>query len=60
MLIVCGIIARNPKLRMHVMHAAVAVGLIGFLLAGGRAAMNLGKIVSTTTSRSTAAAAGGC
>jgi hypothetical protein len=49
-LAVCGIIARNPKLKMHVMHAAVLVGLLGFLLAGGRAAMSLGKIISDDAS----------
>ena len=27
-LAVCGIIARNPKLRMHVMHAAVRSGCL--------------------------------
>jgi hypothetical protein len=30
LLILCGIIARNQKLHMHAMHAAVLVGLIGF------------------------------
>ncbi len=45
-LAVCGIIARNPKLRMHVMHTAAAVGLLGFLLAGGRAVMKLGSLIS--------------
>lgn len=49
-LAVCGIIARNPKLRMHVMHAAAAVGLLGFLLAGGRAAMTLGNVISDDAS----------
>ena len=29
-LILCGIIARSPKLHMHVMHVAVLVGLLGF------------------------------
>jgi hypothetical protein len=45
-LVVCGIIARNPRLRMHVMHFAVTVGLVGFLLAGGRAVMKLNEIAS--------------
>jgi len=30
LLILCGIIARNPKLHMHVMHVAVLIGLLGF------------------------------
>lgn len=29
-LVLCGIIALNPKLHMHVMHVAVLVGLLGF------------------------------
>ena len=29
-LILCGIIARTPKLHMHVMHVAVLVGILGF------------------------------
>lgn len=29
--IVCGIIARNEKLRMHAMHVAVLLALLGFL-----------------------------
>lgn len=45
-LVVCGIIARNPRLRMHVMHAAVLVGLVGFVLAFGRLFMKLNVIIS--------------
>jgi hypothetical protein len=45
-LVVCGIIARNPRLRMHVMHAAVLVGLVGFLAAGGRVAMKWSTLFS--------------
>ena len=29
-LVLCGIIARNPKLHVHVMHVAVLIGLLGF------------------------------
>lgn len=45
-LAVCGIIARNPNLRKHVMHFAVTVGLVGFLMAFGRLFMKLNVIVS--------------
>ena len=30
LLIVCGLLARNPKLRMHAMHGAALIGLLGF------------------------------
>src|SRR4051794_24272793 len=29
-LILCGVLARNEKIRMHVMHVAALLGLIGF------------------------------
>jgi hypothetical protein len=31
-LILLGIVARNPKFRMHAMHVAALVGLIGFVM----------------------------
>jgi hypothetical protein len=34
----CGLLAFNPAMRKHAMHAASAIGLVGFLLAGGRVA----------------------
>jgi uncharacterized membrane protein len=30
LLLVCGVVARNDKLRMHAMHFAALVGLVGF------------------------------
>jgi len=45
-LIVLGIVAHRAAARMHAMHAAVMVGLIGFLLAGGRGFMKLGNAAS--------------
>ncbi len=39
LLIVAGIVAHRPAVRMHAMHAAAAIGLIGFLLAAGRIVM---------------------
>ena len=29
-LLICGLLARNEKIRMHVMHVAVLIGLLGF------------------------------
>ncbi len=45
-LIVLGIVAHRPTVRKHAMHAAVMVGLIGLLLAGGRGVMKLGAAAS--------------
>src|SRR6476620_4871999 len=45
-LVVLGIVAHRAAARMHAMHAAAAVGLIGIVLAGGRAFMKLGSLVS--------------
>jgi len=45
-LIVLGIVAHKPGVRKHAMHAAAAVGLIGFLMAGGRGIMKLGLAAS--------------
>ena len=39
LLLVCGLIARNDRLRKHAMHAAVVFGLLGFLAAVGRLGM---------------------
>lgn len=45
-LIALGIAAHKVGARMHAMHAAAAVALIGFLLAGGRGVMKLGLAAS--------------
>lgn len=39
LLIIAGIVAHRAAVRMHAMHAAVVVGLLGFLMAAGRIAM---------------------
>jgi hypothetical protein len=44
--IVLGLIAHRASARMHAMHAAAAVGLIGVVLAGGRGFMKLGQAAS--------------
>src|SRR5262249_25133685 len=45
-LILCGLVAKQEKHRMHAMHAAVLIGLLGGLAAGGRAIMKLNEVVS--------------
>jgi uncharacterized membrane protein HdeD (DUF308 family) len=42
-LILCGLIAMNPAYRMHAMHAAVTLALIGCIAAGWRLAVSLSK-----------------
>jgi len=36
LLVICGAIGSDPDKRMHAMHGAVLVGLLGFLMAAGR------------------------
>src|SRR5262245_38367610 len=43
-LVLLGVLARQEKLRMHVMHAAAAVGLIGFVLPAVMATMTAVKL----------------
>ena len=45
-LIVLGIVAHRASARMHAMHAAASVALVGFVLAGGRGFMKLGLAAS--------------
>jgi hypothetical protein len=45
-LILCGIMGFIPNLRKHAMHAAAAVGLLGFIAAAGRGATKLGAAAS--------------
>ena len=42
-LIICGVIARKPGLRMHAMHGAVIFALLGFLASAGRLVVSLAK-----------------
>ncbi len=42
-LVILGWLARQEKLRMHVMHGAVLVGLIGFIVPVGRLATTVTK-----------------
>jgi hypothetical protein len=45
-LVVLGIVAHRAAARMHAMHAAAAVGLIGFVLAAWRGVPKLGHAAS--------------
>ena len=49
-LAICGLIAFNESARKHAMHAAVMVGLLGFLAGAGRGAMGIGKFLSNDPS----------
>jgi hypothetical protein len=44
--IVLGIVAHKASARKHAMHAAAMLGLIGFVLAGGRGFTKLGQAAS--------------
>ena len=46
LLLVFGAIAINEKWRMHAMHGAVLIGLLGFLAAGSRGASGVIKLMS--------------
>ncbi len=45
LLVILGFVAKSKEnLRMHLMHAAVFVGLLGFLIPAGRLLLHLGDI----------------
>lgn len=52
-LLVCGLLSFNEGMRKHAMHAAVSIGLLGFLAGAGRGAMGLGKFFSGDPSLNT-------
>jgi hypothetical protein len=45
-LILCGVLAYNAAWRKHAMHAAAALGALGFLAGTGRGIMKLGNAIS--------------
>ena len=49
-LAVAGLVARNDRWRMHAMHAAVLVALLGFL-GSARGVLGLGKVIDGTAVR---------
>ena len=48
-LMICGALAASDKIRKHAMHAAAAIGLIGFLVTAVRLGMKLSTILSEGT-----------
>jgi hypothetical protein len=49
-LILCGLFARREKWRMHVMHVAVLLGLLGAVAALGRLAMKFSTLIPSLIS----------
>lgn len=49
-MVVAGVLAQNERMRMHAMHAAVLVALLGFL-GSIRGVMGLGKVLDGTAVR---------
>lgn len=47
LLLLCGLVALVERWRMHAMHAAAAIALLGFIAAGGRGTMGLAKLASS-------------
>lgn len=45
-MLVCGALALKDRLRMHAMHVAVLLALLGALAAGGRGLMKVGTLFS--------------
>ncbi len=51
LLLICGTLGLDEKMRKHAMHGAAAVGLVGFLAAGGRLASKLNDLLAGNISR---------
>jgi hypothetical protein len=50
LLVVAGVLARNERMRMHAMHGAVLIALLGFL-GSVRGVMGLGTVLDGTAAR---------
>jgi hypothetical protein len=50
LLLLAGLLARNDRMRMHAMHAAVLIALLGFL-GSARGLLGLGKVFDGTAAR---------
>jgi hypothetical protein len=50
-LILCGLVALNPRLLKHAMHVAATLGLLGFLAGAGMGLPKLAKLLDGTDSR---------
>ncbi|MFN5322145.1 MAG: hypothetical protein ACK5D7_11795 [Planctomycetota bacterium] len=51
LLLICGTLGLDERLRKHAMHAAATVGLVGFLAAGARLVSKMGDVLSGNISR---------
>lgn len=51
LLLICGTLGLDERMRKHAMHAAAGVALLGFLAAGGRLASKLGDVFAGNISR---------
>jgi hypothetical protein len=50
LLVVAGVLARDDRKRMHAMHAAVVIALVGFL-GSARGLLGIGKVLDGTAVR---------
>lgn len=51
LLLICGTLGLDERMRKHAMHAAAAIGLVGFLAAGGRLGSKLSDVLAGNISR---------
>lgn len=51
LLLICGTLGLDERMRKHAMHAAAGVALLGFLAAGGRLGSKFGDIFAGNISR---------
>ena len=51
LLLICGTLGLDERLRKHAMHAAAGIGLLGFLASGTRLFSKIGDILSGNISR---------
>jgi hypothetical protein len=51
LLLLCGTLGMDERIKKHAMHGAAGVALLGFLAAGGRLASKLGDIFAGNISR---------
>jgi hypothetical protein len=51
LLLICGTLGLDERMRKHAMHGAAGIALLGFLAAGGRLASKLGDIFAGNISR---------
>lgn len=60
-LVICGAVARTSEgLRKHLMHVAVAIALLGFIMTAGRLLMKIGELAVSPAVVSQASMAAVC